>query len=180
MFPLRYRSVVPVTLAFTLLSVGAFAQETVAATAAPGIMPLVGRWLHILGAIFLLGGAFYFWAVLRPAANAALDDEAHQKLRASIMKRWSRVLHVLILVILLSGLYNFLVITRHAHQGQPVYHMLFGIKFILAFIVFGLAEMLAGKKAISQKLQQNAGLWVGITVALGVTIVLLAGYMKMM
>ena len=84
------------------------------------------------------------------------------------------------LVLIVSGLYNFLAVTRFAHDGQPQYHMLFGIKFLIAFAIFMLASMLAGKKSISQKLQQNAKLWLGITLAMGIVVVMIAGYMKMM
>lgn len=170
-----------------LMPLAALAQEAAtpdaaesAAEAATGALPLLMRWLHVFGAIFLLGGAFYLRAVLMPAANENLDEETHNKLRESITGRWRKILHILILVLLVSGLYNFLAVTRFAHDGQPQYHMLFGIKFLLAIAVFGLASMLAGRKSISQKLQQNAKLWLGITIAMGVAIVLIAGYMKMM
>lgn len=188
MSPINARMLSLLALGLFLPVLGAIAQEpavaeaTVEATkaAATGAVPLLSRWLHVLGAIFLLGSAFYLRAVLMPAAKEILDDDTHQKLRAGVMKQWRKYLHILILVLLVSGLYNFLAVTRFAHDGQPTYHMLFGIKFLLAIAVFGLATMLAGKKSVSLKLQQNAGLWLGITLALGVAIVLIAGYMKMM
>jgi len=34
-------------------------------------------------------------------------------------------------LLLISGLYNYLAVTRVQHAGQPLYHMLFGIKFLL-------------------------------------------------
>ena len=40
--------------------------------------------------------------------------------------------------------------------------------------------MLAGRKSISLKLQQNSKLWLGVTLAMGAAIVMIAGYMKMM
>ena len=175
-------------LALYLATAGAYAQDPAAVEvateatgqAATGALPLVSRWLHVLGAIFMLGGAFYLRAVLMPAAASSLDDEAHANLRAGVRKQWAKYLHVLIVILLVTGLYNFLAVTRFGHDENPSYHMLFGIKFLLAIAVFGLASMLAGKKSISQKLQQNAGLWLGITILMGVAIVMIAGYMKMM
>ena len=185
---MRYSLLRPATalvLAATLiLPVVVFAQDEATTTAvtgaATGLLPLLVRWRHIFGAIFLLGVAFYLRMVLMPAAAENLEGESAQKLRQGVMARWRKILPVLILVLIVSGLYNFMAVTRFAHEGQPQYHMLFGIKFILAFAVFMLASMLSGKKAISQKLQQNAALWVGITIAMGIAIVMIAGYMKMM
>lgn len=141
---------------------------------------LLSRWLHIFGAIFLMGGAFYMRAVLIPSAAETLDEETHQKLRASLMGRWRKLIMLLSLILIGSGFYNFFTVGIPAHDGQPAYHMLFGIKFLLAIAVFGLASMLAGRKSVSVKLQQNAKLWLGVTLAMGAAIVMIAGYMKMM
>lgn len=179
---------IPMALGLMLFGACAIAQEPAAVPeaaeavgeAATGALPLLSRWLHVLGAIFMLGAAFYVRAVLMPAAKSTLDDENHQKLSAAVTGQWRKYLHVLILVLLVTGLYNFMFVTRFGHDENPSYHMLFGIKFLLAIAVFGLASMLAGKKSISQKLQKNASLWLGITIAMGVAIVMIAGYMKMM
>lgn len=161
--------------------VTAFAQAEAAAAATEGvaIATLLSRWLHIFGAIFMLGGTFYVRAVLLPSAVETLDDATHQKLRVSVMGRWRKILMVLITILLVSGLYNFMKALPD-HDGQSAYHMLFGIKFLLAIVVFGLASMLAGRKSISVKLQENSKLWLGVLLALGAAIVMIAGYMKMM
>jgi hypothetical protein len=176
------RPVTALTLAALFVPLAAFAQDEATTTAvteaATGIVPLLMRWLHVFGAIFMLGGAFYLRTVLMPAAAENLEGESAQKLRQGVMARWRKILPILMLVLIVSGLYNYLAVTRFAHEGQ--YHMLFGIKFLLAFAVFMLASMLSGTKSISQKLQQNAGLWLGITIAMGVVIVMIAGYMKLM
>tara|TARA_R110001592_G_scaffold30011_1_gene107938 strand:- start:1147 stop:1701 length:555 start_codon:yes stop_codon:yes gene_type:complete len=184
MFSKRLSTISALVVALILLPLAAFGQEEVlndvVKGAATGPLPLLMRWLHVFGAIFLLGGTFYLRAVLMPAANESLDEETHAKLKVGIMGRWRKILPILMLVLIVSGLYNFLAVTRFAHDGQPQYHMLFGIKFLLAFAVFGLASMLSGTKSISQKLQKNAKLWLGITLAMGIAIVMIAGYMKMM
>ncbi|MCF6287203.1 MAG: hypothetical protein L3K26_18770, partial [Candidatus Hydrogenedentes bacterium] len=178
------RPVTTLALVALFVPLAALAQDeattTAVAEAATGIVPLLMRWLHVFGAIFLLGGAFYLRTVLMPAAAENLEGESAQKLRQGVMARWRKILPILMLVLIVSGFYNYLAVTRFAHEGQGQYHMLFGIKFLLAFAVFMLASMLSGKKAIAQKLQQNAGLWLGITIAMGVAIVMIAGYMKLM
>jgi len=165
--------------ALVLFPLAAVAQTEAVASTGVAIGPLLSRWLHVFGAIFMLGGTFYVRAVLLPSATETLDDATHQSLRTSVMGRWRKILMVLITILLLSGLYNFMVNMKD-HDGQPTYHMLFGIKFLLAIFVFGLASMLAGRKPVSLKLQQNAKLWLGVTLAMGAAIVMIAGYMKMM
>ncbi len=168
------------TAGLVLLPLAASAQDAAVAETSVNAVNLLSRWLHIFGAIFLMGGAFYMRAVLMPSAAESLDDATHQKLRTSIMGRWRKWIMILSLVLIATGFYNFFTVGIPAHKGEPAYHMLFGIKFLLAIAVFGLASMLAGRKSISVKLQQNSKLWLGITLAMGAAIVMIAGYMKMM
>ena len=162
-----------------LLPLAASAQDPAVAETSVNVVALLSRWLHIFGAIFLMGGAFYMRAVLIPSAAETLDEATHANLRTSILGRWRKWIMILSLVLILSGLYNFMAGIAD-HREQPTYHMLFGIKFLLAIAVFGLASMLAGRKSISLKLQQNSKLWLGVTLAMGAAIVMIAGYMKMM
>lgn len=167
-------------LGLVLLPMSAFAQDPAVAESSVNVVALLSRWLHIFGAIFLMGGAFYMRAVLIPSAAETLDEDTHASLRVSILGRWRKWIMILSLVLILSGFYNFFTVGIPAHKGEPAYHMLFGIKFLLAIAVFGLASMLAGRKSISLKLQQNSKLWLGVTLAMGAAIVMIAGYMKMM
>jgi len=73
------------------------------------------RWLHIAGAIVLIGGVFY----ARFAAGEMLP-------------RFKPVAYGAIGAILVSGLYNFL--NKNAYPAH--YHMWFGIKVLLALDVF--------------------------------------------
>ena len=51
---------------------------------------LVLRWIHILAAIALMGGAVFQRFALMPAA-AELPEEAHEQLRQSLRGRWSKL-----------------------------------------------------------------------------------------
>lgn len=143
------------------------------------ILPLVMRWMHILAAIIAVGGAIYIRFVLMPSAQETLDDATHAKLRAAVTRRWMRFVHTCILLFLISGLYNYLVIQAPAHKGQSTYHMLFGIKFLLALVVFALAIALTSLKPWSEKLRANARFWLGLLVALAIAVVGVSGYMRL-
>jgi len=161
--------------AVLLLALPAAAQSV----AAPDPIALIMRWVHILSAITMLGGSIFVRFVLSPAA-AGLSDDSRTTLIGGIRARWSKFLMVLIALFLVSGFYNYLMVTAPAHKGQPQYHMVMGIKMLLAFVVFFLASALAGRRKLAQKLQSKAAVWMLITVLLGVAIVLLSGYLRFM
>ena len=154
----------------------ALAQEA-APAAAPSPDALIMRWLHILGAVVLLGAGIFTRLVLMPSA-AELPEAQHEQLRGAIRSRWAKMVHALVLILLITGFYNYLVANKGAHAGQGPYHMLMGIKILLAFVVFALASFLVGRTSLAQKLQANAKLWLTVTVVLGIVIVLIGGYLK--
>jgi uncharacterized membrane protein len=136
------------------------------------------RWLHILSAVVLVGGAVFTRFALLPAASAVLDDATRQTLRAAVLGRWKGIVHTGIFFFLVSGFYNYLTFTRHLHDGQALYHALFGVKFLLALVVFALAILLTSNKAYAARIQANHGKWTGVLVALAVVVVLISGYMR--
>lgn len=142
------------------------------------LLPLLMRWMHILAAIVALGGSIFIRFVLMPSAQQVLDDTKHAELRTAVIRRWMKFVHTCILMFLVSGFYNYIVIMAPAHKGQSIYHMLFGIKFLLALVVFALAVALTSLKPWSEKLRANAKLWLGVLVVFAVIVVGISGYMR--
>lgn len=176
----KRNKVIVVCMLFAL-AVPAFAQEATApASSSPFALTLVMRWIHILSAITMMGGSVFIGLVLRSAAAEALDDANRQALIASVRKRWKRAVMLLTTLLLVSGFYNYLMVTRFAHDGQPQYHMMFGIKFLLSLAVFALAMFLVGSSGLGKKLQASEGGAIGVLIALATAVVLVAGYMKIM
>ena len=139
---------------------------------------LVVRWVHILSAIVAVGGAVFFRLILMPAVGSALSDEEHGRLHPVVMRRWTIFLHATILLFLLSGLYAYFGITRFRHVDQPLYHALFGIKFLLAMGVIALAIGLTSRSELFAALRTGARLWWGVLVVTAVLVVLVAGVMR--
>ena len=85
-----------------------------------------------------------------------------------------------ILLLLVSGLINFIRINRTlpADANKMLYHSLFGIKFLLALVVFFLASALSGRSTAFQKLRANSKTWLGVTSTLVVAIILISGVMR--
>ena len=158
-----------------------------AAYAADGAVPagvpplaLLSRWAHILAAVVMLGGAVFLRFILMPSITEAFGATGHQTLRPVLMRRWRKVVHGCIAVFLVSGFYNYLAVTAPRHAGQPLYHALFGVKFLLGLAIFALASILVSGRDRSSPIRANAPLWMAVTVALGVTVVMIGGAMKLL
>lgn len=141
---------------------------------------LIMRWLHILSVVTAIGGSIFMRLVLMPTAFLVLKEEEHNRLREPLLKRWQKIVHTCIALFLISGFYNYLLITRLQHEGQPLYHALFGIKFLLALGVFFLAIALTSQGRLFADLRARARYWLGILVAVALVIILISGFMRTM
>ncbi|MCP4642851.1 MAG: hypothetical protein GY851_20555 [bacterium] len=142
------------------------------------VIPILARWMHILAAVVAVGGTFFAWCALAPSARETLDDESQRRLWSAIRTCWQRITHTCILFFLASGFYNYLLITRFNHRGQPLYHALFGIKFLIALPVFALAIALTSQRPWANPIQSRSRTWTGVLVVLAVAVVLVSGVMK--
>ena len=141
------------------------------------VLYIVSRVVHVATAIVVLGGSVFMRFVLMPAATQ-LPGEEHQALRGRIMGTWRVMVRIGIVLFLASGFYNYLVVSLPKHRGDTLYNSLIGIKILLAFGIFFLASALTGKAAAFERIRQNAKLWLGITILLGVLVVVIASYLK--
>ncbi len=140
------------------------------------LVPLVLRWLHILAAITAVGGTIFMRTTLVPALET-LPDMQRGMLHETIRSRWSRLVAASILFLLVSGFYNFFVITRR-FQLPPVYQMLFGIKFLLALRIFGLASVISGRSETAKRMRTKARFWLSLNIAMAVALVCISGVMN--
>lgn len=135
------------------------------------------RLVHVLSAVVLLGGACYVRFVLLPAA-AELPESEHAALRERLLARWRSIVHRGIGLLLITGFYNYLEVTAPQHQGQGMYHMLMGIKILLALAVFFLASALAGRSAAFEGLRRDPRRWLTLLIMLAGVVVGIGGAIK--
>jgi uncharacterized membrane protein len=103
------------------------------------LIGLLSRWVHVVSAVTLMGGVLFARQVLRSAAESEL------------ITRYAQVLQVAIVGLLVSGLYNLL-----SKAGVPKgYHMIFGIKFLLALHVFAMGFLVARAGVDAAKRQRQ-------------------------
>lgn len=138
------------------------------------------RWLHILAAITAVGGTIFMRMALVPSV-AVLSPEQHTALHEQVRSRWIKFVMAAIAFLLVSGLYNFIVKVK-SHTIAPdyngLYQMLFGVKFILALIIFFLASALTGRSPALAKIRQNAKLWLSVNMALAIIVVCISGVLR--
>lgn len=142
------------------------------------LLALLMRWTHIATAIIAIGGAFFMRFVLIPTAERHLSNEEHDRLKASLIVRWSRFVHSCIALFLISGFYNFFLRLGAGKEGA--YHILFGIKFLLSFGVMFLAFILSSQRSWAASFRAQSSKWLTILLSMAAVIVLLAGVMKTM
>jgi hypothetical protein len=149
-------------------------------------LALVLRLLHILAAITAVGGMIFIRFALLPALDT-LGDEQRRAMHEQIRARWSRLIQLSILFLLASGLVNFGMFVVAARDWPEAwrtsfntgYQMLFGIKFILALVIFALASILTGKSAGTQKIRDNPRFWLNLNLTLALVVVIISGVLRL-
>lgn len=142
------------------------------------IVELVLRWFHVLAAASMIGGSVFIWVALLPSL-LEVDEATRSKLHAALRSRWSKVVMTAIGLLLLTGLVNFFIANgRFDFKGTP-YHMLFGVKFLIALVIFFIASLLTGRSGLADKIRQNARFWLGLNLILVFLVVGLSGTLRM-
>jgi uncharacterized membrane protein len=125
--------------------------------------------------VLMLGGSFFMRFILLPVATATLDASKHTELRERLMARWRPFVHGCIGLLLLSGTWN--LIQAMKAKPDPIYHTIFGIKFLLALIIFWLVIMLTSSRDIAW-IKNHRRRWMSLLVALGIGVIFLSMMLK--
>jgi putative copper export protein len=118
--------------------------------------------------------------VVIPVGESGLSPDTYKDVRDKLARRFQMISHLCLLLFLLSGFYNYIVVTGPQHDGQPIYHMLFGIKFTFAMAAFVLVILVTSKRARGEKMRENGRRWFMIALAVALVTVMIGGVMKML
>jgi len=139
---------------------------------------LLLRWLHILAASAAIGGTLFMRLALAPAAES-LADEPRKTLHEQVRARWSKVVMWAIVLLLVTGVWNFILINQQYNLNKAgPYHMLFGIKFLVALAVFFISSALVGRSKVFEKLRNQRKLWLTVNLVLVIVIVCISGTLR--
>lgn len=141
------------------------------------ILGLVARWLHVLAAITAVGGTIFARLIVVPSLDE-LPPEPRAELHASMRRRWSLVVAAAIGLLIVSGLYN-IGLTSIRFRLPRWYMPVFVVKFMLAFVIFAVASLLAGKTPLADRLRRNVRFWLNFNIALAVAVVCLSGILRL-
>jgi uncharacterized membrane protein len=140
---------------------------------------LLLRYMHILGAIALMGGTIFMRFALAPTVRE-LEPAVKAAVHEQVRSRWAKFVMLAAALLLISGITNLGLAARY--KFEPVfgmsYHMIVGIKLLLSLPIFLFASLLAGRSATAKKFQANAVFWMNVNLTLALTMVLIGGVLK--
>lgn len=141
------------------------------------VQVLALRWLHILCAIALIGGTFFWRFALAPSL-AALDETQRKQVQDAVRPKWARMVMITSAILLLSGLWNAVANIRQYEFDGGLYHALVGVKLLLSLAIMFIAAKLSGRSESAERFREKQLFWLTINVILAVVLVCSAGFMK--
>ncbi|HWB85298.1 MAG TPA: hypothetical protein VG675_14235 [Bryobacteraceae bacterium] len=131
------------------------------------VLNLLMRWLHIASAVALIGGILFARLVMTPAMQS-LAPESRKDLGNRAAAAFRPLVYAGIAGLILSGVYN--IVSNPGHSAR--YHMLLGIKLLLAAHVFAVAILIV-KPDNPRRTRMMTG-----TLISGLIIILIAAYLR--
>jgi uncharacterized membrane protein len=131
------------------------------------VLNVIMRTLHITSVVTLLGGIIYARLIVSPGLRNAAP-ESRLAVEEATAAGFRPLAFAAIGALLLSGLYNLF-----SHPGHsPRYHMMLGIKMLLALHVFAVALV-----ATQPKNSRRSRLLTG-TIVSGLAIVIISAFLR--
>lgn len=114
--------------------------------------------LHLLGAVVWIGGMFFAYLALRPAAGEVLQARERLLLWAATFSRFFRWVWVSVVLVLGSGFYMFSVIAGARQLPLYIHAMLYiGVVMTLIFAYVFFSPFPALRRAVESEEWQQAG-----------------------
>jgi uncharacterized membrane protein len=137
---------------------------------------LLSRVLHILGAIVLVGGLFYLRMIVAPSVSADSKTSADAWFGGR-RGAWAKWVGIATLFLLITGLFNY-VHTIKTDDLATSYHMIAGIKILVALVLIFLASLIAGRSPLADQLRERMMFWLSVCVLIGVLTVILGSVLR--
>lgn len=139
--------------------------------------------LHVLAAVIWIGGMFFAWMVLRPAAVSELQAPERLKLWSEVLRRFFRWVWITVLVLPISGIGMWHMRFEGLAAAPRYVHIMSGLFLVMLalFLRIQLLQLPELKRAVSTQSWPEGGAalgkirqLVGINLLLGLLVVALA------
>jgi putative copper export protein len=137
------------------------------------IVNFVNKWLHLLSISGMLGGILFMRFVAIPAfANGGIDSsEVGQVIR----RRYAVLIAILWGVVLVTGFLNFVLVSPNAGKS---YHMIVGMKIVLALIMFAITGLLGHPIPSLAKIQEHRDVLLTTLIVIGILVVGISAHLN--
>jgi hypothetical protein len=135
------------------------------------VLDIVMRFLHILSAVALIGGALA-WRLGTMPALEPLSPEVRGRLGNAFASAWRPFMFSAMGGLLISGIYQYMGIKN----PPPAWHAVIGVKFLLVLHIFAVGFLVSGQNN-EKRSRQLTGIVISgvIIVALGAVLRYLSG-----
>ncbi len=141
------------------------------------ILAVANHWAHLMAAITLLGSTIFLRLAVHPATKN-LEGEAKEGFERGLRRKAAMLIHASFMLLIITGFINFV---RRFNEGVPIsYNLVFGVKFLLAMVILGIALMLTIPSEALEKVQSRRPHWLAINIVLGLIVVLLSAWLRLM
>lgn len=139
--------------------------------------------LHVLAAVIWVGGMFFAWMVLRPAAGSELQPAERLKLWTEVFRRFFKWVWVSVLILPISGIGMWQLRFEGLAAAPRYVHIMAGIYLVMLalFLRIQLLQLPELKRAIDAQNCAEGGAalgkirrLVGVNLVLGLAVVALA------
>jgi uncharacterized membrane protein len=134
------------------------------------------RLIHILTVVTLVGGILFMRLVLAPVADKVLSGDMREQLHAALIGFWKYFVHAGIALLVISGFLNYLVFPGRPLDGK--YHMILGIKILIALGVFVISSALVGKTPAFEGIRRRHRLWLTVNIGLILIVIAMSSFLK--
>lgn len=131
------------------------------------VLNIVMRFLHILSAVALVGGAIA-WKMGFLVGTEELATDTRARVGDKAAAAWRPVVLISIAAILISGMWNYMTKTGM----PPIYHAVLGVKILLALHVIGVCFL------VTQPGNEKRGRQLTGVVISGLLIVAMAAFLR--
>ncbi|MDE0961196.1 MAG: hypothetical protein OSB09_10485, partial [Planctomycetota bacterium] len=144
----------------------------------------ISTLVHVIVAFFIAGTLFFQWRAVHPAVAAAADAK---QIREAIRGRWAPVMHIGTVLLIGTGIYQLMVLgmpkadlQKSTEAAGLPYHMLFGIKFLLALGILFIGNAMVGKSAALAFIREKAPMWLALACVMVIAVIVISRHLAEM